>query len=79
MSIVDTIGAMFYWFKRGTESLRYEAREVSPTRFELTIIGPDGVERVEHFASAEALHERQVALETELVAQGWIGPHGWNV
>ena len=70
---------MFYWFKRGNESLRYEAREVSATRFKLTIIGPDGVERVERFASAEALHERQVALEGELQAQGWVGPHGWNV
>jgi hypothetical protein len=70
---------MFYWFKRGNESLRYEAREVSRTRFELTIVGPDGVERVEHFTSAEALHERQVALESELQAQGWVGPHGWNL
>jgi hypothetical protein len=54
---------MFYWFKRGAESLRYESREVSSTRFE----------------TAEALHEREVALEQELLAQGWVGPHGWNV
>jgi hypothetical protein len=70
---------MFYWFKRGGESLRYESREVSPTRFELTIIGADGIEHVEHFETPEALHDRQVALERELLAQGWVGPHGWNV
>jgi len=70
---------MFYWFKRGEESLRYEAREVSPARFELTIVGPDGIERVEPFESADELHRRQIALERELVAQGWAGPHGWNI
>ena len=70
---------MFYWFKRGGESLRYEAREVSPSRFELRIIGPTGPETLEVFDTAEALHERQLALERELLAQGWAGPHGWNV
>jgi hypothetical protein len=70
---------MFYWFKRGAESLRYESREVSSTRFELTIIGADGIEQVEHFETADALHEREVALAQELLAQGWVGPHGWNV
>jgi hypothetical protein len=70
---------MFYWFKRGAESLRYESRAVAPTRFELTIIGSDGIEHAEHFETADALHDRQVALERELQAQGWVGPHGWNV
>lgn len=70
---------MFYWFTRGTERVRYEVREVSPTRFQLTITGPDGVERLEQFDNAAALHRRQVTLERELMAQGWVGPHGWNV
>jgi hypothetical protein len=70
---------MFYWFKRGSESLRYEVREVSSIRFELTISGPDGIERVERFETADALHKRQVALERDLLAQGWAGPHGWNI
>ena len=70
---------MFYWFKRGNESLRYEAREVSATHFELSIIGPDGGEQVERFDTADALHERQLSLERELAAQGWAGPHGWNL
>ena len=70
---------MFYWFRRGDESLRYEVREVSPIRFELTMLGPDGIERIEHFETADALHQRQLALERELQAQGWVGPHGWNI
>ena len=69
---------MFYWFKRGHESLRYEGREVSSARFGLTIVGPDGIERTETFETADALHERQLALERELHAQGWVDPHGWN-
>jgi hypothetical protein len=70
---------MFYWFTRGPELCRYEVREVSPTHYELAIIGPGGVERVERFDTADALHQRQVALERELIAQGWAGPHGWNL
>ena len=70
---------MFYWFKRGHDSLHYEVREISPTRFELTLTGPDGVERREQYETADALHQRQLALERELTAQGWVGPHGWNV
>jgi hypothetical protein len=70
---------MFYWFKRGDESLRYEVREISPTRFELTITSADGIERLEVFETAGALHHRQLELERELTAQGWAGPHGWNV
>jgi hypothetical protein len=70
---------MFYWFKRGDESFHYEVREHSPSRFELTITGPDGIEPLEVFATADALHERQLAVERELLAQGWNGPHGWNL
>lgn len=70
---------MFYWFKRGNDLIRYEAREVSPAHFELRITGPDGVERVERFDTAEALHQRQLAFERELAQHGWAGPHGWNV
>jgi len=44
--------AVFYWFKRGDAFVQYDVREVSPTRYELTFIGPDGVECVEHFYEA---------------------------
>jgi hypothetical protein len=70
---------MFYWFKRGDESVQHEAREVSPIRFELTVIGPTGVTHVEHFETADAMYQRQVALERELLTRGWTGPHGWHI
>ena len=70
---------MFYWFKRGDALVQYEAREVSPTDYELTFIGPDGFECVERYNTPDALHARQRALESELAAEGWVGPHGWNV
>ena len=34
---------MFYWFMKGIQKVRVEAREVSPTRFELTVTGPTAV------------------------------------
>ncbi len=70
---------MFYWFQRGNQSLRYEVRQVSPTLYELNVVGPDGRETVERFDDSQALHGRQLALERELAAQGWVGPHGWNM
>jgi len=70
---------MFYWFKRGNELVRYEAREISRTQYELTILGADGVEHIEHFDTADDLHDRQVAFERELAEEGWTGPHGWNI
>jgi hypothetical protein len=70
---------MFYWFKRGNDLVQYEARGLSSTQYELTIVGPDGIERVERFDNSDDLHQRQVAFERELAAEGWVGPHGWNV
>jgi hypothetical protein len=70
---------MFTWFRRGDEFLRYEARQTSQGVFELTIMRPDGTEAVERFPNQEALAGRQLALQQELEAQGWTGPHGWNV
>jgi len=70
---------MFYWFTRGNDLVQYEARELSSMCYELTIVGPDGVERVERFDDPNALHSRQLALESELLTRGWTGPHGWNV
>lgn len=69
---------MFYWFTKGAHVLHYEARELSPTVFELTVRGP-GADRVERFARADDLHARQVQLQQELEADGWTGPHGWNL
>jgi hypothetical protein len=64
---------MFCWFTRGDARVRYDAREISAMHFELRITGPEGLERVERFDSAPALHKRQMAFERELAAAGWTG------
>jgi hypothetical protein len=58
---------MFYWFSRGSETLQYEVREISPTRFELTIRGADGRYPDEGFARFVASGLRQDHLRT-----GWL-------
>jgi hypothetical protein len=70
---------MFTWFRRGNEYLRYEAREPSQGVFELTILRSDGTEAIERFHDQEALAGRQLDLQRELEAEGWTGPHGWNL
>ena len=70
---------MFWWFRRGEQFLRYEARQASKDTYELTVTMPDGSERVERFTDQTALAERQAALGLELEADGWTGPHGWNL
>ena len=63
--------AVFYWFKRGDAVVQYDVRQVSASRYELTFIGPDGVECVERYDTPDALRLRQRALEAELAADGW--------
>ena len=70
---------MFWWFERGGQFLRYESRETREGVFELRVTSPEGVERLETFEDSESLARRQLALEEDLVAQGWNGPHGWNL
>lgn len=69
---------MFYWFQRGKELVRYEARALFDA-YELVIVGPDGTEKVERFGNPEALERRETELLEELRRDGWNGPHGWNV
>ena len=69
---------MFYWFQKGKDLIRYEARTLL-NAYELVIVEPDGTEKVEHFGNAEALEKRETDLLNELRRDGWNGPHGWNV
>jgi hypothetical protein len=70
---------MFWWFKRGDDYVRYEARQTGARAYELRFINVDGTERVEVFGDEEALSDRERALERSLVKEGWTGPHGWNL
>jgi hypothetical protein len=69
---------MFTWFRRNAAFVGYE-RERSRRALTLVIRQPDGTERIEKFSNQEALLERQLALPREREAEGWTGPHGWNL
>ena len=70
---------MFWWFKRQTDLLRYEARQLPTGMYELRVIDPHGNERVEMFNDPGSLSRRQVEFEQQLRQDGWTGPHGWNL
>ena len=70
---------MFWWFERSGKFLRYEVRNLPDGRYELRVIDTDGTESAEHFDDSSRLTKRQVDFERDLVAQGWTGPHGWNL
>ena len=70
---------MFWWFKRGNEFVRYEARRRDARVCELRLIQADGTETSELFDDENRLIKRQRELEKVLAADGWTGPHGWNL
>jgi hypothetical protein len=70
---------MFFWFERRGEYLRYEVQAVSTSCFELRVIAPDGTVHVERFCDSDELAKRQEAVQNDLSAHGWCGPHGWNI
>ena len=70
---------MFTWFRRNAEFIGYEARQTTSGAYELILRQPDGTERVETFSDQQALLGRQLELQRELEAEGWTGPHGWNL
>ena len=70
---------MFWWFERKGQFLRYETREAANGGYEFCVINPDGSEHVERFADSAQLAKRQAEFEEQITAEGWSGPHGWNV
>jgi hypothetical protein len=40
---------------------------------------PDGIEQVEAFPDSASLAGRQAELERKFIADGWTGPHEWNI
>ena len=70
---------MFWWFERNGQFMRCEARDVPGNGYELVVTNFDGIDRVERFADSADLAKRQRELEHDLIADGWTGPHGWNL
>ena len=69
---------MFCWFERHGKYFGYESREV-PGGYELRVVDPDGIERIERFTDPTELNHRQIDFEQQLATDGWTGPHGWNL
>ena len=68
---------MFWWFERGGAYTRCEILQLPTGMYELRVIEPSGVERIEEFTNAVDLAKRQKDVEQDLVGNGWTGPHGW--
>ena len=70
---------MFWWFERNGQFMRCEARDALGNGYELVVTNCDGIDQVERLADSSDLAKRQRELEHDLIADGWTGPHGWNL
>jgi hypothetical protein len=63
---------MIWFFHRGPDRLQYEIRLTEgASGYELVVMGPDGVPRVERFDDTISLLERSLELQRTLVTEGW--------
>lgn len=66
---------VFYFFKRGSETVQCEVRsEPDGPGYEIVITEPNGVQRIERFATSELVHDRWVELHKRFELEGWWGP-----
>jgi hypothetical protein len=69
------IAAVFYFFKRGSETVQCEVRsKADGLGYEIVITDPNGTERIELFATSEQVHDRWVELHKRFELEGWWGP-----
>jgi hypothetical protein len=66
---------VFYFFKRGNESVQCEVRsEPDGPGYEIVITDQSGVVRIERFATSEQVHDRWMELHRRFEDEGWWGP-----
>jgi len=66
---------VFYFFKRGNETVQCEVRSESDgPGYEIEITDSAGVSRIERFATSEQVHDRWIELHQRLEQDGWWGP-----
>jgi hypothetical protein len=66
---------MFYFFRRGTETVQCEVRVAGDgPGYEIVICAPNGAERIERFPTSDEVHERWVEIHKTLEVEGWWGP-----
>ena len=66
---------MFYFFEKRQQYLRCEIRS-HPGGYDIVITEPNGDERIEHFQTSQAAHERWTSLQAQYHDDGWTGPFG---
>jgi hypothetical protein len=66
---------VFYFFKKGSDTVQCEVRAaVEGSGYEILITEPDGIERVERFATSDQVHRRWLELHRRFEHDGWWGP-----
>jgi len=73
---------MIWFFTRASAQIDIEVRRVAdPDGYELVVDYSNGSESVERFTSPRRLVERTLALQRELIADGWMpsGPGMYGV
>lgn len=66
---------MFYFFKRGADTVQCEVRAAADgPGFEIIVTSQDGKERCERFATSEQVHARWLQLHESFERDGWWGP-----
>lgn len=66
---------MFYFYQKGSETLECEVRPAAAgPGYEIVITEPDGLHRIERFATSEQVHRRWIELHKRFEVDGWWGP-----
>jgi hypothetical protein len=67
--------AVFYFYRRGPESVQCEVRAAADgPGYEIVITNPDGTERYERFGTSEQVHARWLEIHSGFERDGWWGP-----
>ena len=70
---------MLWVFERDGRHARLQVLYLAPEKTEVHFIDAEGVEHVEHFTNATAAGDRQLALQNELMEQGWSKLGEWKL
>ena len=76
--IADNCGVV-WWFERDGTYFTVEVLCLPNGQYELRFTSADGAERVEHFANATDLANRQQAIHDALIARGWARAREWTL
>jgi hypothetical protein len=67
---------MVSFFERRGQFIRCETYDRPDGAWQLLIVEADGTERIEEFATPDALDDRLREVEHDFKTCGWFGPYG---